>query len=251
MKWACILLIVPLLVGCGTLIPKRVEFGQDKVRAFPEPRAAEKETQREVARLAADKAQETLKAAITADSPASVVLPADETVTLTGAVAESVGAPLSALPIDTEAREAAADLRRAVAKLNKRMDEFKEDNNENTGKKIEGTGWLSVPYFLWIALVGVFLFAGLIVAGVVWHMVKMYATVNPPLQLGVGAVQMGAGFAKKALSQLAAGGEAFKTALEKEVSDPALLNRIKDIFRTAHQTEQDGDVQAVVRQITS
>jgi hypothetical protein len=248
MKKMLLILIVGLFSGCGTLIPKRVELFQDKVQKFPEPRSSEIETQRRAADLAERKARETYDAAIVSGATTNVVQPAAETVALTGAVSDSLGPPKK--PADETGQEVAAELRHAIAKLNGRIDDFKQGNDENAGKKIENTGLISVPYFLWVALVGVFIFVGLIVAGVLWTFLKMYAVSNPPVQLGVSAVQMGANFLKRALGEVTKGGEAFKAQLAKTVEDPALQEKIKELFRVSQERAQSGDVQEIIKALT-
>ena len=239
-----------LLTGCGTLIPKSVEFGQDKVAKFPEPKAAEKEKQRQAARMAADRAEQTLENALTCNAPFEVIKPAEDTAVLTDAVAESVGPPKTPAPVDKEARAMAAELRSTMAKLASRIDSFKSDNNENTGKKIEGTGWLQIPYFVYILLVGAMVFVGFILMGLAWTFLKMYGLSNPPVQLGVTAVQAGAGFLKRALSEVVSGGEKFKEDVMAHVKDPALQEKLKEVFRISQERVQSQDTQALVQAMT-
>ncbi|WP_196301940.1 hypothetical protein, partial [Streptococcus pneumoniae] len=79
-------------------------------------------------------------------SPETVILPAGETAILSEAVADSVGPPLK--PSNDPAPVLADKLSHTIAVLDKRLEQFKEDNNENAGKKIEGTGLLQIPYFV-------------------------------------------------------------------------------------------------------
>jgi hypothetical protein len=237
-----------LTAGCSSLWPAKKEFFQDKVHAVPEPKAGEKEIQRQAAQLAKEKAAETLQAAVQAEAPPAVTVPAKDTAILTDAVSESLGPPKS--PATDEAAKVAQELRTAIAKLNLRLDSFKKENNENIGHKVEGTGLFSVPYFVWLGIVGVLVFGGLILLGVAWTALKAYALTNPPVQLGVGAVQMGAGWLKKAFGEVVAGGEKFKQGLSKVVTDPALQAKITELFNVSHERAQSSDVQAVVKEVT-
>ena len=88
-----ILLMSALLVGCGTLIPKKVEFFQDKVEAFPEAKSREKEVQKETAARAAQASLDTLISAVDERASTNVVNPAKDAVVLSGAVARSLGPP--------------------------------------------------------------------------------------------------------------------------------------------------------------
>jgi hypothetical protein len=241
--------LAALLAGCGTLIPKRVEFFQDKVKTFPEQKAKETETQREAAKMASEKATETLVAAVSAGASTKVTEPAKDTMILTESVSRSLGPPQS--PSVDPAAVLALKLDAAVAKLNTRIDDFKKDSNENAGKKIEGTGLFSVPYFIWIGMVLVFVFIGFILLAVLWSFIKMYALSNPPLQLGMNAVKAGSGFLKKALVEVTKGGEEFKDRVLAEVKDPEIQAQIKKMFKIEHERAQSSDTKAFVKQLTS
>jgi len=243
-----LLLALSLLAGCGTLFPKRVEFGQDKVEKFPVRKPAEEETLRQAAQRAKEDAARTLRAALAEQSTPAVVEPATSTARLTDSVSLTLGPPVhrSEDPSDELARK----LELAIAKLNHRIDNFKADNDQNVGHKIEGTGWLSVPYFVWIGGVAVVGFIGLIVLGVAWTALKMFALSNPPLALGLNAVQLGARGATSLAGQLLKGGEQFKERLSREVSDPALLEKVKEIFRSEHEKAQSPESQVLVKHLT-
>lgn len=233
--------------GCGTLIPKRVEFFQDKVQKFPEESAKYREAQRRAAELAERRAQDALAGAIAEDCSTNVVGPIKDTRDLTGAVSDSLGSPLK--PTD-DVVGAITELRKSMARLDAKIEAFKQSNDENAGKKIEGTGLFSVPYFIWIGLVALMAFGAFIVVSLIWTALKVYSMSNPPLALGLNAVQAGGNFAKKALTQLIKGGEEFKDAVSKEVTDPELLARINRLFQVHQRMSQDLDVQAVVKELT-
>jgi hypothetical protein len=243
-KFALAVLLSALVVagaGCS-LIPKKVEFFQDKVHKFPVATETQKELQREVAQKANEKASDTLHAALAEGSSTNVLAPAVETEKLTAVVAESVGAPAKPTA-NLETDRLVNSLRAQIAKLEKKVDSFAEDNNQNAGKKIEGTGLISVPYFLYAGGVVLVLF-------IFWHLAKTALTVasaaNPGAAVGVGAMNVAGTLAGKGFTQVVAGGKSFLSWVEKEVSDPALKAKIADAFTTAQKTAQDHDVKAVV-----
>lgn len=242
-------LVAGMLVtaGCGTLIPKRVEFFQDKVQKFPDESAGYREAQRRAAALAETRVQQILEGAIEEDCSTNITAKAEDARRLTGAVADSLGNPLKPA---TDADTAADALRKAMARLDKKIESFKQTNDDNVGKKIEGTGLFSIPYFVWLGIVIVLVFAGLVIAGLIWTALKVYATSNPPLALGLNAVQAGGNFAKKALTQLIKGGEDFKEQVAKEIADPALLAKVNQLFNVHQRMSQDQDVQVVVKELT-
>lgn len=248
---AAVLLAAALITaGCGTLIPKRVELFQDKVATFPEAKPKEMEVQRQAAQRAHEKAREALDAAFDTQASPSVIVPVQEVEVLTDAVSESLGPPLKPAPATTSSESLATELRTAIAKLNQRLDDFQKANDANAGKKIEGTGLFQIPYFVWLGGVLLLVFIGVIVLGVLWTFLKMFAMTNPPAQLGVQAVQLGTGFVKRALSEVAAGGEQFKANLTKVVSDPSLQAKISELFRDEHLKAQSKDTQLLLQAMT-
>lgn len=227
--------------GCG-LIPKKVELFQDKVHRVPEPNAKQKELQREAAQKANEKAAETLHAALAADASLGILVPAGDAEKLTAVVAESLGAPAKPT-VDLETTKLVADLRAQLAKLERKMDAFREDNNESAGKKIEGTGLLQVPYFAWAGGFVLVVFVG-------WHLAKtalaVMSAANPGAAVGVGAMNVTGSLAGKGFAQVVAGGKEFLKWVENIVDDPALKRELSEAFAAAQKSKQDQEVRAVV-----
>ena len=92
---------------------------------------------------------------------------------------------------------------------------------------------------------------GFIILGVAWAALKVFAISNPPLALGLNAVQLGARGATSLAGQLLKGGEKFKARLATEVSDPALQAKIQQIFRDEHEKAQSPEAQILVKHLTS
>lgn len=237
------------LTGCG-LIPKPVEFGQDKVHKVPVAKSSEREIQRQTAQRLTEKTKEALRAALAEDSSSAVLQPASDSAVLADAIKASLGPPLYKAPDDMSSAELARKMEAAIAKLNDRIDDFRKDNDENAGKKIEGTGWLSVPYFVWLLIVAAVGFIGLIVLSVLWTMFKMYAVSNPPVALGLKAVQMGGKATASLVSQLVKGGEEFKKKVDETVEDSTLKETVLAMFRAAHESAQSPENQEVVKELT-
>lgn len=228
--------------GCSVLLPKKVEFFQDKVATFPEAKLSEKETQRQAAAMAAVKAEQVLLAAVSNHVPESVVSPAKDVAVLTEAVALSVGPP--AKPWGGTATNLAAKLDSSVASLNRRVDSFKADNNSNAGKKIEGTGVFQVGYFSMLAV----LLGGL---ALLWVGLKLYGLVNPVVGLGTNVVGRVASTAlNKAVAEVTEGGEWFKEYLAESDLDDQIKSKVKELFSRAHVEAQSRDTQALVERLT-
>lgn len=250
MKIARLLILIvatAAFCGCASLLPKKVELFQDKVKEFPKQKPREKELQRQTAQRAEEKAKETLEAAIAEESSPAVIVPATETALLTDVVSESLGPPTRPAPESKTSDSLAQELRASIAALNKRLDDFKEDNNENAGKKIEGTGLFQVSYFLWIGLV----IGGLWLAKTVLTVIANVAAAgSPPVAIGLKAANVGGKLLSRGFSQLIKAGESFKDVVKAEVKDADLQKKILDAFQSSHRKEQDSDVQAVIKELT-
>lgn len=231
-----------LFTGCG-LIPKRVEMFQKKVKSFPTQTVAYTESQKQAAQLAKDKAQETLIAAVKENTGPAVIVPAQETAKLTDAVSSSLGPPKN---VSTNTEDAVSELRYQISKLDRKIDAFKHSNDEVAGKKIEGTGLISVPYFVYLG-------GFLVVAFLGWHLAKTALTVasaaNPGAAVAVGGMNVTGAVAAKAAVQVVNGGKSFLAWVQSKESqlDPILQAKIADAFTAAHKQAQDTDVQALVK----
>jgi len=241
MKWLTTIALAFLLTGCS-LIPKSVEFGQKKVRAFPSHPTAQLESERQAVALAAVRAREAESIAEADNSLASV--PAGDAAELSEAVGRSIGPPANAWSGDVAALSAKLD--GLTAKYNKLLDKFADRNDEFAGKKIEGTGFLQIPYFAYVGVV-------LAVIWIVWMLLKTFANVagaaNPGVAVGLKVAQVGGKALSRGFSQLIKGGQSFKQKIEKEIDDPALRDKILESFRVSHQTAQDSDVQNLIKEL--
>jgi hypothetical protein len=243
-----ILLAALTLAGCGTLTPKKVELFQDTVQVFPEQSARLRELEREAIYRAVDKTSEVVQAAVSEGASTNITAPAKDAEVLTKAVAVSLGPPESPAPASMSAPKLAVKLESAVAEHNTKIEKFKVQNNENEGKKIEGTGWFQVSYVWWVGGILVTVF-------VLFSVGKILLTVaslaNPGAAIGLGAVNVAQSVVTKGFSQLVKGGEDFKGWVSQEVADAGLKQKILDAFRAKHERAQDSDVQSTVRTITS
>jgi len=239
------------LTGClGTLVPKKVELFQDKVKAFPEQSDKLRELERQAIYQSHEKATETVVAALKENASTNVVLPARDTAKLTQAAMVAAGPP-EKLPKPDDVTNLVASVEQGVGKYNLKVEKFAKTSDENVGKKIEGTGLIQVPYFLWLG-------GAIVVAFIVYLALKAAKTalsgaalVNPGAAVGLGVLNVAQSVASKAVTQVVKGGEDFKDWVKKEFTgDQSLQNKILDAFKVAHQTNQDQDVQAVVTTLT-
>ena len=230
--------------GCSLLMPKRVELFQDKVAKMPTISSRELETQKQTAALADKKVNEALLAAVRTQASAEVIVPTQEASKLTGALSLSLGPPASPWFGETDAL--AAKLTRDVARLDARLESFRKDNDENAGKKIEGTGLFQVPYF---AFVGIFV----VLAVIAWHVIKMVlgalSIANPGAAVGLGVMNVTGNTAGRLATQVIKGGKDFLGWVGSTVEDPALRDKITEAFKSAQKQAQDEDVKTVVKQL--
>ena len=247
MRRALAIFAALLLAGCGSLVPKKVEFFQDKVRQFPEQSEKLLELERQAIYRAVEKNAQTVLAAVAEGASTNVVRPAQEAQVLTEAVAVVVGPPESPASAYVSSENLAVKLESQVAKFNGKVDDFKKTSNENVGKKIEGTGLIQVSYFYWVGgIAGVLLLVFIAVK----IALSVLAMANPGAAIGLNVVNAAQSVVTKGFSQLVKGGEEFKGWVDKEVQDAGLKQKILDAFRTSHVQSQDHDVQNVVSALT-
>lgn len=245
MKRFISLLALCLLTGCGTLVPHRVEFFQSKVKAFPEQSDTLKEDQRKAAALASVRASETYLAAVKANSPATITNPAKETVDLTHAVSTSLGPPKYLYTGKDASKNLVESLNYDVAKFNGKVEDFKQRNDKFEGKKIEGTGLFSIGYFTYIGLIFLVLFLA-------WTALKIYGMANPLVGAGTSLVgRVSSSLLSRAVSEISAGGEAFKDYLENSDLSKEVQAQVLDLFSRAHVEAQSTDVQRIVSTLTA
>lgn len=245
MKAFAAIALAALLVGCSTLVPKKVEFFQDKVKAFPEESAYAKQLEKQLVQRLQQKSAQTVKAALLENASTNIVTPAREVERL--AIAESLVVGPPEKPAFVTSAELATMLESAQAKLDSKIEKFKVANDENAGKKIEGTGWFQVSYLGWVGGILAVLFILFFVGKL---LLTVAAVANPGAAVGLNVVNGLGSIATRGFSQLVKGGEEFKTWVEKEITDGALQNKILDNFRMAQQSAQDQDVQNAVLAVT-
>lgn len=237
-------LLASLLAGCS-LIPKSVEFGQRKIKAFPEASAKLQEVQRQAAEMAARKAKETVEAAKAEDCTAMVTEPAKEAAELTQVVSTSLGPPSNRWEKDSLAL--VEKLEHQIAALNDKIDKFAKRNDKDEGKKIEGTGFLQIPYFVYLGGI----FALLWIVYIVLKTVGNVAAVgNPGVAVGMKVASLGGRALSGAFSELVKGGESFKDKVKSKF-EPAVSAQVLELFNQSHRMEQSPTTQDVVKKLTA
>jgi hypothetical protein len=229
-----------------------VEFFQDKVHKFPEPTKKELLLEKQTALRAKEKAQETLSAAQSEGASTNVVVPAAEAAKLTDAVSEFVGPPSTPSTATTD--QLIEKLDKALAKQDAKIEAFKRSNDENAGKKIEGTGWLQIPYFVYVGIIALVLIIAWHLAHTILTGLQLAGVANPAVGAGatvaVGAMNVAANLAGKGFHQVITGLEEFKTWVGKEF-DAATQEKILGALRSRQQAAQDQDVQNVIKAATT
>jgi len=235
-------LVAGLVSGCGTLIPKSVEFFQRKVRAVPEVSESSKETQRQAADYVATKTEETKVAAIETHADTNVVSLATDANIVAGALSGSLGPPED--PWKKEALRLALKLKEQQADFNEKMVAYAKHTDKDAGKKIEGTGFIRIPYFVYIGCIALVLF-------LIWTGLKIYGSINPAVGLGVNSVgRIGSAVLSRGFSEVVKGGEDFKDAIKNSELTAEVKAKILDTFQRHSMQSQSQDVQKVVQTLT-
>jgi hypothetical protein len=241
-----IFLLALSLTGCSILFPKKTEYFQDKVREMPSQSATHKEVQKEAAAFVADKTKQTVRAALDEKSSTNVLKPAIEAEVVADSLSGSIGKPLD--PWEKSAKLLAERLDHLDAKLSEKLEDFREANDKNAGKKIEGTGLIQVGYFTQLLI--------LAVLGIgAWLVIKVLGIFNPAVQVGSqvlsGGVRGVGKIVKKGFTEVIKAGESFKEKVDQEFEDPETRERILALFSQAHKENQSSDVQEVIKKLTN
>lgn len=237
-------LVFALVTGCS-LIPKPVEFFQKKVEAVPEKTRAQAEAERQAAAYTSDRIGDARDAALIEGASTNVVTPLTDARDAAVGLRYSLGAPED--PWRGSGEELALRLAAMEARLARRLDRYRDEVAPLEGKKIEGTGRIRMPYFVWLGIVAGVLF-------LLWSGVKLYGTVNPAVGLGVSGLsaagRFGARSVRRGFEQVVAAGESFKEEVDKLDIDDAVKAKVKELLRTVQMERQDSDVQDVIRKMT-
>jgi len=230
-------LVLSLLTGCA-ILPKPVEYFQDRVQPVPERTAASEESLRQAAHLAAERASETERAALTTEASPAVLTPARDTAVLTETVSDRLGPPSAPWREEIDALIALIDAQEAH--YQRALSTYRDQVQANVGKSIEGTGAIQIGYFTHLLILAA-LFA------VAWMIVRIIAIFNAPVAVGLKTVEGGSKFLGRALAEVVEAGQDFKTRLRKRLADqPDLAESILDDFRESHRANQSRDVQRAV-----
>lgn len=240
-RYILLLLAVLFLAGCG-LIPKRVEFGQDKVEKVPQKTEKRLEAERQAVKLAGEKAREAERLA-TQDGSAAAK-PAGEAASLAESVSVSLGPPKQ--PWSGEFELLVLRLERLTAEHNEALRRFAEQNDKNAGKKIEGTGWLSIPYFVYAGGFVLALFIGYVLLKVG---LGVLGAMNPGVAVGMRVASAGGRVVSKAFSEVLEGGEAFKRKVQERLPD--VSEQVLELFREMQERRQSTDTQKLVKELTA
>lgn len=234
-----------LTTGCTLLSPGKKEFFQKEVPVFPQYSAKHDEKLRQAASRSAELSKTTWQAALVEGSSDAVVRPAADAAVLSGSVADSLGPPLAQPSKIITAEELAEALRREDAKYRAELQKFEKRLLPLAGKDVEGTGLFQVNYFVWIGAIAVL---GFIAFSVLKVVLTLASASNPVFGVGAGALNATGKMAGKAVSELVKGGQFFKQLVSDRL-EPAIAEKVTEIFREAHERKQSDDVQTFVKAI--
>lgn len=232
------------LVGCG-IIPKRVEYLQDKVHEMPAASPKHEEVRKEAAAYTAAKTLKALEASIAENASTNVTRPITEAHIVATSLSGSLGKPYS--PFVGPATTIAKRLDHEDAKLSKDLEDFRDKNDENKGKKIEGSGVFQIGYFANLLML-------VIVGFLIWIAIKIVGLFYPVVSVGTRVIEGSAAATSKLVGkgfgEMVEGGELFKKWISEEIQDPATQAKVKELFASAHKEKQSRDVQDVIEKLT-
>lgn len=242
-----LLYFIPIILLCGcSLFPKKVEYFQDKVEKAPVKNETHQEVQKEAALYVAEKTQETYEVAIKENASTNLLKPALESKIVANSLSDSLGKPKE--EFSGPAKELSRKLDSLEAKFDSKLNSFIKDNDENAGKKIEGTGLIQMGYFTQFIILAVIL-------SIVWVAVKIIGVLNPAVGVGTKVISGGfLGVSKllgKGFREIVEGGQKFKQRIEEEIEDPEMKEKILELFKQSHKEKQSRDVQDTIDKLLS
>lgn len=245
-----IVFICILISGTGCkLIPKTVEFFQDKVKPVPTQTEKAKETERQAVQYVNVKVNEALLESVKNGVTNTIVDPLIDAKIVIEPLSGSLGPPSGAWK--GSGSTLAEELNKNTALLNKKLDRYREDIKENEGKKIEGTGLLQIPYLIWLLIVGVGLLALYIVIRSVIQALTIASGVGVPMSVGLKSVSGIAGkTVKTGFIQVIKGIEKTKDHFKKSNQTTFTRDEILEIIKNEQIKSQNTDVQNLIRELT-
>lgn len=236
-----------LFAGCS-LIPKNVEFFQKKVKDVPAKKASAIETERQAAKYLWEELDNAYVAAMVEHASTNVTIPLRNAHIVAPALSLSLGPPETVWPTAStyqsdSSTNLAKELTKNTAKLNEKIDDYRDDTKPLAGKKIEGTGLIQMSYFTYVGIL-----IGLVM--LVRFGMNVYAKTNPAAAIGMNMMRIPAQQASKALSEIIEGGEHFIGKVTDEIKDPVVLDKVISLFKSAHMEKQSRDVQNIVDTLT-
>ena len=232
--------LVVFSLSCS-LIPKDVEFFQKKVKELPAKSQTHSEVIKEAAAFVADKTQESHIQAIKENATTNLQYMTYESSIVANSLSDSVGKPAN--PWKSDAEKLSLKLDNLEAKLDQKIENFRERNDELAGKKIESSGIFQISYISYILLLfGLF--------SLLWFGLKVLSIFNPGIAVGMKVASVPVSLAQKGLGQVIEGIEGAKDRIKEEIKDKKLQETILEIIRTEQEKKQNSDVQSLIREVT-
>jgi hypothetical protein len=212
------------------------------VEAVPAKPAALVEAEKQGARLTSDLVEAARIAAWAEAASTNVLDPLNGAYPVALAVSGSMGQPASRWQGEPEVLADRIDAR--SAKLDARVEDYRQDAARDVGKKIEGTGWLKIPYFLNAALVvGIPL--------VLFWLAKIALNIWSPAVGGMfgRVVRVGADTVRRGFSQTLTGLQSAKADIDKLDIDDDVKKLVRETIAARLSDHQDPDVVMAIRKL--
>lgn len=227
-----------MVAGCS--IPRK-EFGQKSVPAVPEK---PEEPLKRVVAATKDQVDLAYRISLT-NAYTNLYQSLGNSVKGMEIVQSTVGYPNRTInpASQSQVEEVFTSARNSESKFDKTMDRFADKLQPLEGKKVVGSGWFSISYLTYYALI----LAGLFL---IYIAVKILGILFPQISLAGNVMRTSATVATKAVGEIVAGGEAFKGEIDRIFQDENVKARVLEVFRTQHQLAQDESTQKIVRKLT-
>lgn len=246
--YLALLIAILFFSGCQ-LVPKTVEFFQDKVKPVPIKTEKAKEFERQAAKYLEEKINTAHEEAVRADVTNSVVEPLTDAKIVASPLSESLGPPIT--PWSSTSTNLALQIEKTLAKFNTQLEKYREIVKPNEGKAIEGTGLLQIPYFVWLTVViGGFFFLYILIKSVL-QALMISSGAGIPLSIGLKSIS---GIASKNIKQgfvqVVQGLERTKEFIKQSSQSTFTKEEVLELIRNEQMKSQNVEIQKIIKELT-
>ena len=239
------IVVVCLAASCG-LIPKAVEFGQKSVPKPPEKTAKADEADKQAVSIINKDINKAIIASIRENASTNITDPLFDMSPLGTALALSLGPPLKEW--NDSSTNLVTQINKNTANLDKAIDKFDAKIAPLVDHKVENTGFLKIPYFLYL---GIVLGGGFLIYKAISIAVNVYSSMNPAFAVGANLVKgISSKVTSTAFGEVTNGIESLKDHLKTTDQTSFTSDEILKLINEHQERKQSPATQDLIQTIT-